>query len=107
MVSFFVVPVFALSIRDSKVPLKTVADKAGITEDNLGNIAGTAIAAILSLVGIIFLVLMIYAGVLWMTARGDDTKTEKARSIIIATIIGLFITVSAYAITKFVTGKLN
>ena len=50
---------------------------------------------------------MIYAGVLWMTARGDETKTEKARNIIIATVIGLFITVSAYAITKFVTSKLN
>lgn len=107
MVSFFVVPVFAQGIKNANVPLNTVAQKTGITESSLGNITGTAIATILSLVGIIFLVLMVYAGILWMTARGKDDQTEKARNIIIAAIIGLFITVSAYAITKFVTSKLN
>lgn len=107
MVSFFVVPVFAQGVKNADSMLKPITEKSGITESNLGNVVGTAISTVLSLVGIIFFVLMVYAGMRWMTARGDDTKTEESRKIITASIIGLFIVVSAYAITKFVTSKLN
>ncbi|EKE07507.1 MAG: hypothetical protein ACD_18C00064G0006 [uncultured bacterium] len=107
MFSFFAVPVFAQGVKNANSQLQPIAQKAGITESNLGNIAGTVISAILSLVGVIFLVLMVYAGILWMTARGKDDQTERAKNIIIAALIGLFIVVSAYAITKFVTSKLN
>ena len=68
---------------------------------------GGIIAAVLTMVGIIFLALMVYAGILWMTARGKDDQVERAREIIIASVIGLFIVVSAYAITAFVTGRLS
>ncbi|PIR78087.1 MAG: hypothetical protein COU28_03585 [Candidatus Magasanikbacteria bacterium CG10_big_fil_rev_8_21_14_0_10_36_16] len=107
MVTFFAVPVFAQGVKSAHVPLETIGQKTGITETNLGELVGTVIAAVLTLVGVIFLALMVYAGITWMTARGDDAKTEKSKKIITATIIGLFIVVSAYAITKFVTSKLN
>jgi hypothetical protein len=42
-----------------------------------------------------------------MTARGDEGKVEKAVDIIRASIIGLIITLSAYAITFFVTSRLG
>lgn len=107
MFSLFVVPVLAQGVRSANQPLTKITQKAGITENNLGNIVGTVISVILSLVGVIFLILMVYAGIIWMTARGDDSKTENAKKTITASLIGLFIVVSAYAITKFVTGKLN
>ena len=68
---------------------------------------GQVIKAILSVVGLIFLVLMVYAGMLWMTARGDEGKVEKSKEIITAAIIGLAITVSAYAITVFVVSRFS
>lgn len=106
--TIFVVPVWAQNVGvKNTAPLNQIKDKAGITEGNLGTIAGTAISGILSLVGVIFLVLMVYAGIIWMTARGEETKTENAKKTIIASVIGLFIVVSAYAITKFVTSKIN
>ncbi len=95
---------FAQGIGDPSA-LNTIKTKSGITEGNVGNIVGTVINGALSLVGIIFLVLMVYAGILWMTARGKDEQVQKAQQIIIASLIGLFITVSAYAITKFVTAN--
>lgn len=86
--------------------LSNVAGKAGLSsEGNLGSIVGKIISAALSLVGIIFLILMVYAGLMWMTAQGKDEQIEKAKKIIIGSLIGLFITVSAYAITVFVTGN--
>lgn len=61
------------------------------------------IQMILSLVGVIFLVLMIYAGITWMTAAGNDQKVEKAKNILTESTIGLVIVMAAYAITYFVS----
>lgn len=76
-------------------------------ESHVETSIGNVVRAILSLVGTIFLVLTIYAGILWMTAQGGAEQIEKAQSIISAAIIGLFITMAAYAITTFVTGRLG
>jgi hypothetical protein len=70
-------------------------------------IAGAIIGAILSLLGVIFLGLMIYGGYTWMMARGNEQKVDKAKQIIISATIGLVIVVSAYAITAFIGSKLQ
>lgn len=104
---FFGMPAstIAQGIKDHSI-LDTVAGKAGVTgQANAQDVVGTAIKAILSVVGLIFLILMVYAGILWMTARGEEAKVEKAKEIIQAAVIGLFVTVSAYAITVFVTTR--
>ena len=64
---------------------------------------GTVIGAAMSLVGVVFFVLSIYAGFLWMTARGDETQAKKARDTLTMSVIGLIIVFGAYAITAFVT----
>ena len=63
---------------------------------------GKVIQAALSVVGVIFLILMIYGGYLWMTARGNEPQVEKAKNLITAAIIGLVIVLAAYAISIFV-----
>ena len=73
---------------------------------NLEVTLGAVIKGALSLIGTVFLILMVYAGILWMTARGDDSQIEKSGNIIRASIIGLFITMSAYAITFYITERL-
>lgn len=60
------------------------------------------INAILGLLGIIFLVLTLYAGFLWMMAAGNEDQVGKAKNILTAAIIGIIIIVAAYAITNFV-----
>lgn len=68
---------------------------------------GAVVKGALSLVGTVFLLLTVYAGILWMTAEGQEERVEKARKIITASVIGLFITLGAYAITFFVTTRLG
>ncbi|HNX11266.1 MAG TPA: hypothetical protein PKI61_03940 [bacterium] len=68
---------------------------------------GQIVGAILSFVGVILLILIIYAGILWMTASGNEKNVEKAKNIIISAIIGLIIVLSAYAITAFVGRQLT
>lgn len=67
----------------------------------------TFVRAALSLLGLIFVSLVIYAGFLWMTAGGDEKQVGKAKNTIKQAIIGLAITLAAYAITGFVVGKLG
>lgn len=63
---------------------------------------GQIIGVILSFIGVIFLILMIYAGILWMTAAGNDQQVNKAKNLMINAIIGLIIVFAAYAITAYV-----
>ncbi len=81
------------------------ANKAGYgatTETTLAETVGIAIKAALSFVGVIFLVLMVYAGYLWFTSRGEEEPIKKAQKIILASVIGLVIVAGAYGITSLI-----
>lgn len=73
---------------------------------SIGVMAGSIINTFLGVLGILAVVLIIYAGYLWMTARGNEQQVEKAKDILTQAIIGLVIILTAYAITKFVVGSL-
>lgn len=60
----------------------------------------------LSLLGIVALGLILYAGFVWMTAGGNDEEIGKAKKILINSVIGLAIILSAYSIVSFVMSKL-
>lgn len=62
---------------------------------------GLAIQVVLGFIGVIFLILMIYAGYSWMMARGNQAEVDKAKRMLENAIIGLVIVLSAYAITYF------
>ncbi len=83
-----------------------IAGKAGYetSQDQyaLSRTIGGIIRAVLSVIGVIFLVLTVYAGVLWMTASGNEDKITKAKDILKSSVIGLVIVTSAYGITALV-----
>ncbi len=108
LLSIFIVPqfVWAGPLSGAQNNLQKAIGPTGLSPD-LTTTIGTVVKGVLALVGTIFFMLTIYAGVLWMTAQGNSEKVEKATEIVKAAIIGLAITMSAYAITAFVTGKLN
>ncbi|MBI5622057.1 hypothetical protein HY933_04320 [Candidatus Falkowbacteria bacterium] len=64
---------------------------------------GSIIRWILMVIGLVFFILIIYAGVQWMTASGNEEQLTKAKGILQSAIIGLVIVFAAYAITLFVT----
>ena len=74
--------------------------------NSVSRIIGAGVGAALSLIGVIFLILMIYAGYNWMTAQGEEEKVEKAKDTLTRAIIGLIIVVGAYAIWNFIFNSL-
>ena len=65
------------------------------------------IFTVLTLLGVIFMILMVYGGSIWMTAGGKEDRVKKAKDLIQAAIIGLIIVVAAYAISFFVVSKIT
>ena len=82
-----------------------VTNAAGVSSGgDLISIIGRIINIFLGLLGVIFLVLLLYAGFLYMTAAGDAEKVQKALTTIRNAVIGLVIIASAWAITSFILG---
>ena len=68
---------------------------------------GSFIQYVLGTLGIVLIILIIYGGFTWMTANGDSAKIDKAKGILLASIIGLIITLAAYVITFTVVTDLQ
>jgi hypothetical protein len=87
------------------------AKNAGIPENSgtagVTAMVGTVISVILAVIGVVFLGLTIYGGIMWMTAEGKEERIEKAKNIIIESVIGLVIVLAAYAISFFVISALT
>jgi len=112
----FVLAVFAY------MAVAPVAQAQGITGDEIlneevGQVIGTGttdiritiariIRAAFGFLGIIALLLVLYAGFLWMTAAGDAEKIDRAKKTLTSAVIGLVILLSAFGITSFVISRL-
>ena len=108
-------PAFAVTALDQSANILNQAagnatannpNGAGLAQDLTGLIGGI-VKGVLGLAGTIFLVLTIYAGILWMTASGKEDQVESAKKILSAAVIGIAITMAAYTITYFITTKLR
>lgn len=97
-------PVLAYTFAENS-GLKNSATFAGYTEDlnkNPEEIITQGISLVLTFIGIIFLVLMIYGGFRWMIARGNESEVDKAKKVIIQSVIGLIIVFAAYIVSYFI-----
>ncbi len=83
-----------------KTPLPI--SNTNISTSQLPTLIGRIIGNILSLLGIVFFLLTLYAGLLWMFARGDESKAGKAADIIKGAIAGLIVVLGSYALTNLV-----
>lgn len=60
----------------------------------------------LTFLGLVALVLMLYAGAIWMLARGNEEEVRKAQDILKGGFIGLVIILGSYAVSRFVFDNL-
>jgi hypothetical protein len=89
---------------DEQKSLYLAGKDVGTVQGNelLPNTIGNLINLLLSFIGVIFFILMLAAGILWMTSRGNEEKTTQAVQIIYAAIVGIIIVMGSYALTRFV-----
>jgi len=73
-------------------------------------VVGRIIAVVnfaLTFIGIVFFVLAIYAGFLWMNAKGNEEQVNRAKEIIKEVIVGLIIILLARLFTEFMIDSIG
>lgn len=111
--SNFVVQAQGTPLKDS---LNTAAKKAGLAPadieevaevPDLSEVVGKYIKIGLSFLGIIFFIMVVYAGMMWMTAGGELETVKKARTVLIQAAIGLAVTLVAYQTAHYAISKVG
>ena len=79
--------------------LDEVASRVGFNKSaqysSVYGVVNLTVNLLLSLLAIIFLGMMLYAGLRWITSQGEEEKIGKARTAIKAAIIGLALVVGS------------
>ena len=83
------------------------ADKTGTgggpsVQDTVSNL----LSGVFVLVGIISVCMIVYGGIKYTTSAGDTSKAIAAKNTITYAIVGLIVSMSAYAIVNFIVIRL-
>lgn len=70
-------------------------------------LVGRIIQVILGFLGVLAVVIIMYAGFLWTTSAGDEEKISRAKSILRNGLIGLAIILSSWGIATFIISRLS
>ena len=110
--SFLLTPAVVMAAPNGTYGLDDTAKKANyIDEAGKGDDVFTAVqkivSTLLALVAIIFFILVVYAGIRWMTSRGSEEIVLEAKKTLESAVIGLVVITSSYALTTFIFGRLS
>ena len=97
--------VFAPQVFAQDANLAALAE-AGVPSADIRLIIARLIRTVVSLLGIVLVIMIVYAGYLYMLSKGDPEKVKRAWGIIRSALIGLAIVLSSYVITTFVINAL-
>jgi len=103
--AFVAVPTFAQQEQPTAGQLltgKINAQKLGLNDVDLRTNVLSGIKYLLGFVGLACVSFVIYAGIIWMTARGNEDKVAEAKGIIFNAMIGLIVVMFSYSIVYFV-----
>ncbi len=74
----------------------------GLGEEDPRNILTNLVNLFFTFLGILSVIIIMYAGFLWMTSNGREDRVEKAKKTLIGAIIGLILILASWAIVSFV-----
>ena len=111
LISIFILPNISLALDPCSTGICETRKEVPTLGGDIAFFAGNIIKALLSLLGVIVLIFMVYGGYLWMASGGNEQMVKKSKDILFNTIIGLIIVIAAFAITDFImkciTGAVN
>lgn len=95
----------ASSLWDSQAGMGSIGEKFGASSGSTPDFRQTivdVVKLVLSFLGLLMTILIIWAGFRWMTAGGDEKKVETAKSQLTAAVIGAVVIIAAWIITYLV-----
>lgn len=119
MKKYFIIILIICSLAINLLPMAVYAQQEaldginmlknfiGLPSGDIRVIMSALINQAISLMGIVFVVIILYAGFLYLFSMGDDEKIQKAKSTIFGGIIGLVIIFTSYSIASFVINSIR
>ena len=98
--------IYAKSSADCAQAGQLAANPDDCKGGDLNNMIRIIINTVIFAVGMVAVVMIILGGVNYATSQGDSTKVKKAKDTILYGIIGLVISLLAYAIVTFVLSSI-
>ena len=108
ILNFIIVFVFFVSILVPVLQAQAVdlginyARNLGLAEADPRDAVVDLISLLMTFLGLIAIVIMLYGGFVWMTAAGNEERVSKAKKIIASGVIGLIVILSSFLIISFV-----
>lgn len=100
---FHFVPALAQADISSTAP-QFVQDISG-GQTSLRGLVLTIVNTILTFLGVIAVIMIIYGGMLYVTAAGAQEKIDKGKKILMYTVIGIVIIMLSFVIVNAVLGS--
>ena len=94
-------PVYADSRDEAQNGAKLV-DGGGGSNQNLPDIITTIINVMLFIAAALAVIMIIYGGIRYITAHGDEKQVKVAKDTIVYSVAGLIIAILAYALVTFI-----
>ena len=106
--AFFYTAPFANAQADPTQYLSDISAAAEIdSSTTLPQLIGRFINVVIGLLGVIFLVQIVYAGYLYLLAGDDSGNVDKAKSLVRNAVIGIIIIIASFAISSFVIEQIT
>jgi hypothetical protein len=99
---FLITPVFAFADTTVQPDDKLIGSKGALVK-----YVSELKDWILALTALIALIIIVYGGVMYMLAAGDEKRASKAKNIILYGLIGVVVIVGAYFLISLVTNFLQ
>ena len=94
-------PVYADS-RDEAPNGAKLVDGGGSAKPDLPDIITTIINVMLFIAAALAVIMIIYGGIRYITAHGDEKQVKVAKDTIVYSVAGLIIAILAYALVTFI-----
>lgn len=96
-------PVYADSREEAQNGAKLVdGGGGGGSNQNLPDIITTIINVMLFIAAALAVIMIIYGGIRYITAHGDEKQVKVAKDTIVYSVTGLIIAILAYALVTFI-----
>lgn len=108
LVTFFVFSLASVvSAQGDTFGVNKVGSLLPLGGEDIRVIAAKIVRIVLSLLGVVALGIILYAGFTWMTSGGNEDKIATAKKTLINGVIGMTIIMASFAIVQFVLSALS
>ncbi len=97
-----------LVFADAKTQIESAVNEVGGSENktDVRGFIGNIIKTMFFIVGVLAVIVIIFAGVTFVMSAGNSQTIQKAKTTIIYAVIGLIVSILSYAIVNFVVSSL-